>query len=177
LREIRPSKVEVFIHRLRRGPARVGWRAMPALMRAGTVLSALFVAIWLGFIPLAAFDVGDYSLNGRTVTGPYFLAHAYPVLLPFLALCAALAYGYWTERLWARPLPVIFWLAVDGVLFWEILAHEVVGGEATEFVVWAILYVVVALWYCFYKPSVAAYYRALERAYGHGTAASDAGGA
>jgi hypothetical protein len=77
---------------------------MPWLMRVGTVLSAVLVVIWLGVVPLAAFDVGHYFINGRTVTGPYFLAHAHPVLFPFLAVGAVLAYGYWTEQLWARPL-------------------------------------------------------------------------
>jgi len=177
LREIRPSKLQRFIHHLRRGPERLGWRAMPGLMRTGTVVSALFVVMWLCFIPLAALNVGDYSIDERVVTGRYFLAHIYPVLLPFLALCAVLAYGYWTERVWARPLPVIFWLAVDGVLFWQIVMGEVVGGDAIEIIIWAILYVVVALWYCFYKSSVAAYYRALERAYGRGMVASEVDGA
>lgn len=162
------------LRRIRRGPERLGWRAMPWLMRAGIPASAFMAAIWLLFLPLAALDVGSYSIDDRVVSGPYFLTHAYPVLLPFIGLLLALAYGYWTERLWARKLPIVFWLLVDAILVWQILSGEVVGAEAIEFVVWALLYVAFAVWYCYFKASVATYYRALERAYGQEARATTA---
>ena len=166
------SQIRRAFRRVRLGPERLGWRAIPWLMRTGIWLSAFVAAIWLLFIPLAAVDVGSYSIDDRVVSGPYFLAHAYPILLPFIGLLLAVAYGYWTERLWARPLPILFWLFVDAILFWQILSGEVVGAEAIEFVAWALLYVACAVWYCFFKPSVAAYYRALEHAHGQSAPAT-----
>ena len=158
-----------FFRRIRLGPQRLGSRAMPWLMRTGMKLSVPFVAVWLPLTPLAAFNLGTYTINDRYVSGRYFLTHVYPILLPFMGLAAAIAYGYWTERLWARPLPIFFWLAVDCVLFWDILTGEGTKADNLAVAIWGVLYVVVAVWYCFYKRSVAEYYRALERAYGENT--------
>ena len=159
------QQIRLALDHLRRGPKRLGWRAMPWLMRTGTRASALGAAVWLLFLPLAALDVGSYSIDDQAVSGPYFLIHADLELLPFIGLLHAHAYGYWTERLWARPLPIVFWLLVDAALFGQILSGEVEGADAIGVVVWALLYVACAVWYCFFKPSVAKYYRALEHAY------------
>lgn len=164
--ELQASRVGALFGRVRRGPERLGWRAMPWLMRAGTVGSVLFAGVWVSFVPLAALNVGTYTINDRVVSGPYFLGHAGPILLPFIVLLLAIAYGYWTERLWARPLPILFWFAIDLVLLWEIVTGDATGDDAVAFVVWGVLYIAAALWYCFFKESVARYYRALERAYG-----------
>jgi hypothetical protein len=86
---------------IRKGPVSLGFEGMPLLMRVGIIGSTLFVGVWLLFVPFAALNLGTYTINDREVTGRYFLLHAYPFLLPFCGLMAAIAYGYWTERLWA----------------------------------------------------------------------------
>ena len=159
-----------FFAGIRRGPCRLGWRAMPWLMRTGMWVSAVFAVMLTLFVPLAALGIGVYEINERSVSGPYFLSHAYPILLPFMVLLAALAYGYWTERLWARPLPIFFWVGMDIILLWEVLTGHGTRADNLEMAVWGAFYIIVAVWYCFYKQSVARYYRALERAYGVGRA-------
>ena len=151
---------------IRRGPATLGWSEMPWLMRKGAFFSALFVALLLLFIPLSIVNLGDYQVNGRHVTGPYFLTHVYPWLLPLMVLLAAIAYGYWTERLWARPLPLVFWLGVDLMLLYEVVAGDVTRGDAFSYAAWGAAYVVVAWWYCYRKETVARYYQALASARG-----------
>jgi hypothetical protein len=132
-------------------------------MRLTTCASALLVAFWIAFAPFAALDVGRFTIDGERVSGPYFLAHAYPIMLPFLALLAALAYGYWTESTWARPLPIVFWSGVDVLLVRQIRVGDVAGLDAIGFMISAMAYLAFAVWYCYYKRTVSSYYRALAR--------------
>jgi len=164
------SQLAQFFGSIRRGPHRLGVRAMPWLMFAGIWLSAFFLFILILFIPLAALGQGTYTINNRYVSGPYFLTHAYPILFPFMLLVGALAYGYWTERLWARPLPIFFWLGIDVLLLWGILTGDDTRADNLGTAIWGVLFVVGAIWYCFYKRSVANYYLALERAFRQGEA-------
>ncbi len=153
-----------FVTSIRRGPTVLGWAAIPLLMRAGIVLSTLVAGAWLLFVPFAALDLGTYSIDDQQVTGQYFLVHVYPILAPFIVLLLAIAYGYWTERRWARPLPLMFWFAVDLVLLYQVVAGFVTIGEAVTYAVWAVVYLVAAWWYCYQKEAVVRYYQALEDA-------------
>ena len=155
--------VGLVLGRLRRGPALLGFRAMPWLMRATTCVSTALAAFWIAFVPFAALDVGRFTIDGERVSGPYFLAHAYPVMLPFLVLLAAIAVGYWTESTWARPLPIVFWTGVDVLLVRQIRVGDVAGLDAIGYIVSAMAYLAIAVWYCYFKRSVGSYYRALAR--------------
>lgn len=155
--------VRLAFGRLRRGPALLGFRAMPWLMRLTMCASAALAAFWIAFAPFAALDVGRFTIDGERVSGPYFFAHAYPVLLPFLALLAAVACGYWTESTWARPLPIVFWAGVDVLLVRQIHVGDVTGLDAIGYLISAMAYLGIAVWYCYYKPGVRSYYRALAR--------------
>lgn len=149
---------------IRRGPVALGFERMPLLMRLGIIGSTLFVSVWLLFVPMAALNLGTYTIDDRVVTGRYFLVHAYSVLLPFLGLMSAIAYGYWTERLWARPLAVWFWFAVDLVLLYLVVAGLVSSTDAVMYAFWAVAYVGAAWWYCYRKETVVRYYKSLEDA-------------
>ena len=149
---------------IRKGPVSLGFERMPLLMRLGIMGSTLFAGVWLLFIPFAALNIGTYTINDRAVTGRYFLEHAYTILLPFFVLMVAIAYGYWTERLWARPLAVWFWFAVDLVLLYLVVAGSVTTTESVMYAFWAVVYVGAAWWYCYRKESVVRYYKALENA-------------
>jgi hypothetical protein len=151
-----------FWRSIRKGPVSLGFEGMPLLMRVGIIGSTLFVGVWLLFVPFAALNLGTYTINDREVTGRYFLVHAYPFLLPFCGLMAAIAYGYWTERLWARPLAVWFWFAVDLLLLYLVVAGLVSSTDAVMYAFWAVAYVGAAWWYCYRKESVVRYYKALE---------------
>lgn len=76
------STFQEFVHGVRRGPKRLGWRAMPWFMRKAGVASALFVAIGLLVAGLAAFNIGTFTIDDRTVSGPEFLTRVYPGGLP-----------------------------------------------------------------------------------------------
>jgi len=125
-------------------------------------MSTLSVAIWLLFIPLSILNVGSYEINGEQVTGRYFLVHADPWLaLPALIL-GAIAYGYWTERVWARPLPLVFWFGISLVLLFQIVSGAIGAAEAAIVGIWCVASLAVVWWYSYRKHAVANYYRALE---------------
>jgi hypothetical protein len=147
--------------RLLQGPSRLGWSAMPWAMRIGAQTSTIIGFVGLLIIPLAALNIGSYSIDDQRVSGPQFLLHGYSKAFPFLALILAIAYGYRTERTWARTLPIFFWLAVDCVLAWQLFVGEVAENDVIGLGCFAVLYVAVALWYCWFKRSVELYYRAL----------------
>ena len=137
---------------------------MPILMRIGIAWSLFFASIWVAFIPLALSNIGTYELSGRTVTGRYFLVHAYPALSPMIAVLIGIAYGFSMERRWARSLPIWFWGSLGLLVFLpsgtgEAGWADVVGG-------WLTLGLLAALagWYCYGKASVQEYYRALAAA-------------
>lgn len=146
------------------GPSRLGWSAMPWTMRIGAWTSAIIGSVGLLVIPFAALNIGTYSIDDQRVSGPHFLLHGYLEWLPFLALTIAIAYGYRTERKWARTLPIFFWLAVDCDLAWQVFAGDVAGNDVVAYGFFAVFYVSVALWYCWFKRSVELYYRALSDA-------------
>src|SRR6185437_5122948 len=99
-----------------RGPTLLGWSRIPVLMRAGILWSAFIAGIWAAFIPLALFNIGTYTIDGRVVAGRYFLVHAYPELSPMIGLLIAISYGFCTERQWARSLPIWFWASLGLLL-------------------------------------------------------------
>ena len=144
-----------WLSAMRAGPRTLGWRAMPWFIRQATRFSALFVGVWLLLIPFAALNLGTYSINGVPVTGPHMLMHGYPEIAPVVAVMAAMAYGGWTERLWARWLPFVFAVAVSCYL-------GVQPDSLGEYIPWAIAYLVFAGWYSFFKRSVAEYYSQLS---------------
>jgi hypothetical protein len=156
--------IRTFWSRLLEGPSRLGWAAMPWSMRIGTWISAIVGVVGLLIIPLAALNIGSYSIDSQRVSGPHFLIHGYFEVFPFLALTIAIAYGYRTEKMWARTLPIFFWLAVDCVLAWQVFHGDVAGNETIAFGLFAVLYVSMALWYCLFKRSVELYYRRLGEA-------------
>jgi len=143
-----------LISAVRAGPRGLGWRAMPWFIRQATRFSALFVAVWVLFIPFAALNIGTYSIDGAPVSGRQFLVRGYLWLTPLLVVFCAMAYGGWTERLWARWVPFVFavvvcaYLAVQEAFLWD-------------YAPWAVLYLLLAGWYSFFKRSVAAYYARL----------------
>ena len=143
---------------------RLGWSAIPNLMRVGALLSSFMAAMFLLFVPLSAFDIGSYSINERVVTGPYFLTHVYPIIAPHLGLLVAIAYGIWTERTWVRPLAMVFWVAVDLILVYAVLVGLVPEAETVVYALWAVVYIAVVWWYFYRKATVIAYYRALASA-------------
>ena|SRR5437867_2938024 len=153
-----------LISNLRQGPARLGWSAIPALMRAGVLFSSFAAAMILLFVPLSALNVGSYSINERVVTGPYFLTHVYPILAPYLVIALAISYGIWTERPWVRPLSLLFWLALDLGLLYEIAVGWVRAADAFVYAVWGVVYVLIVWWYFYRKTTVVSYYRKLVSA-------------
>ena len=149
---------------IRQGPVHLGWSAIPWLMRAGCFVSAFSAFMFLLFVPLSALNIGSYAINEREVTGRYFLAHVYPVLAPYAALLIGISYGIWTERMWVRPLAIVFWFAIDLLLLYQVAAGMVGTADAVSFAVFAVLYIALAWWYFFRKKSVVSYYRALSAA-------------
>lgn len=153
-----------LISSIRQGPVRLGWSAIPGLMRVGVLFSTFMGALLLLIVPLGALNIGSYSIDERTVSGPYFLLHIYPIVAPYLILLLAITYGIWAERLWVRPVALVFWLALDLILVFDVLTERVTSTDAFAYAAWAVVYILIVWWYFYRKATVLSYYRRLASA-------------
>lgn len=149
---------------VRRGPSILGRLALPQGIRSACWLAAGFASIWIVLVPFAALDMGTYSINDRAVSGPYFLTHVYPFIVPFLGILGTMAYGYWTEQLWARPLPFVLACAVAAFIISQLVFYGANVAESVSVVAWCGVITFAAWWYCYRKRSVVAYYTRLGQA-------------
>jgi len=111
---------------------------------------------------LAAFDAGNYTIEGEAVSGPEFLRRVgiYYVTLGVSALAAA--YAIWRERSWSRWAIVVFWVAQLAAAVGFGWATSGVSGVAAA--VGSLLLVLILVgWYLFGKENVVEYYRSLDR--------------
>jgi hypothetical protein len=146
---------------IRRGPARRGWSEMPLLMKAGFLFSTASGIAWGVFIPLAALNIGGFELGGQQVSGFYFLTHGYPLLTPFVAVLVVIAYGFWTERVWVRRLPLVFWSMVGLVCLYLLVSSGITTGKVVVYLMGGVLTLGLTCWYFYGKAKVTSYYRSL----------------
>jgi hypothetical protein len=129
----------------------------PLLLNIGMVGSFFLGGLMLLFLPLAPFDIGTYTINGTTVSGPEFLRRFGIVWGAVSALYLAIGYGLMREKPWARPLMMLYWVGGAALLF-------AAGGASSEAGCSAALLLFpagAAAWYLYEKDSVVEYYDAL----------------
>jgi hypothetical protein len=121
-----------------------------------------FGGLFLLLVLLAAFDAGNYTIDGEVVSGPEFLQRAgvYYATLGGSALAAA--YAIWQERSWSRWAIVAFWVAQLAAAIgfgWASSGWAGVAGAVASLLLLAIL----VGWYLFDRENVVEYYRSLEK--------------
>jgi len=122
-----------------------------ALASAGMYLSIL-LAIW---------EIGPHIMGGERVTRDEWLHIAAPLVAVIGILMAFIAYGFAGQKAWSRHVVIamfgliIVYASILGALN---MIHRVIMWRA---IINASVFGGVAVWYFYFKPNVAAYFREL----------------
>ncbi len=114
-------------------------------------------------ILLAIFDIGSYIMGGERVRRTEWLHIAAPLVAVIGMLMACISYGFATEKYWSRHLVlaifslIIFYATTLGALN---LIHHVIMWRA---IINASIFGGTSIWYFYFKPNVAAYFRELKK--------------
>jgi hypothetical protein len=134
----------------------------PLLLTIGMYVAPTFGGLFVLLVFLAAFDAGNYSIDGETVSGPEFLRRAGVYYFALGGSALATAYAIWRERSWSRWAIVLFWIAqLAAAIGFGWVASGVAGVAGA--VASLLLLLILVGWYLFDKENVVAYYRSLER--------------
>jgi hypothetical protein len=128
----------------------LGWFA--ALASAGMFVS----------IALAILDIGPHLMGGEKVTRSEWLQIAAPLVAVIGCLMASIAYGVATRKAWSRHVAIaifvliIVYASALGAL--NVLRHTIMWRAIVN----ASLFGCASVWYFYFKPNVAEYFRELE---------------
>ena len=122
-----------------------------ALASVGTYLSIL----------LAILDIGPHIMGGERVTRSEWLHIAAPIVAIIGILMAFIAYGFATQKYWSRHLVIAMFVLI--VVYASILGalnliHHAIMWRA---IINASVFGAASVWYFYFKPNVAAYFREL----------------
>src|SRR5262245_23584715 len=134
---------------------------MPLLLSVifGCATVACAVSAWATVLGL--FGLGRFTINGQEADPIVFLrAYGWVLLLPGL-LAAPIAYAIRYERPWSRDAVILWWVAF-GALF--VVFNLAVNSPSSVLkpLVNAAVGLGFSWWYLYRKPTVVAYYEALE---------------
>ena len=110
---------------------------------------------------LAIIDIGPHIIGGERVTREEWLHIAAPLVAVIGVLMACISYGLAKEKAWSRHLVIamfaliVVYASTLGVLN---LIHRAIMWRA---IINASLSGVASVWYFYFKPNVAAYFREL----------------
>jgi hypothetical protein len=133
----------------------------PFAIRILTWFAALAsVGMYLSIL-LAVLDIGPHIMGGERVTRTEWLRIAAPLVAVIGILMALISYGFATQKYWSRHLVIaVFVLIVvyasilgavnliHHAIMWRAIINGTVFGGAS-------------VWYFYFKPNVAAYFREL----------------
>jgi hypothetical protein len=123
---------------------------------AALASGGMFLSILLAF-----YDIGPHLIGGERVTREEWLHVAAPLVAVIGLLMALISYGFATCKPWSRHLVmtmsllIIVYAIATGALHW---IRPIIMWRA---IVNASVLGCVSLWYFYFKPNVAAYFRAL----------------
>jgi hypothetical protein len=135
----------------------------PFLIRILTWFAALAsVGMYLSIV-LAILGIGPHIMGGERVTRTEWLHIAAPLVAVIGVLMACISYGFATQKAWSRRV-VIAMLALI-VVYASILGalnliHHAIMWRAT---INGTLFGGASVWYFYFKPSVAEYFRELAK--------------
>jgi hypothetical protein len=133
----------------------------PFAIRILTWFAALAsVGMYLS-IMLAILDIGPHVMGGERVTRAEWLHIAAPLVAVIGVLMAFIAYGFAAQKYWSRHLVIAMFVLV--VVYASILGalnliHHAIMRRA---IINASVFGGAAVWYFYFKPNVAAYFREL----------------
>ena len=133
----------------------------PFLIRVFSWFAALAsVGMYLSIV-LAVLDIGPHIMGGERVTREEWLHIAAPLVAVIGVLMACISYGLATRKAWSRHLVVAMFALI--VLYASILGalnlmHRAIMWRA---IINGSLSSCASVWYFYFKPNVAVYFREL----------------
>ena len=133
----------------------------PFLIRILAWFAALAsVGMYLSIV-LAILDIGPHLMGGERVTREEWLHIAAPLVAVIGVLMACISYGFATEKPWSRHLMITMFALI--VVYASILGalnliHHAIMWRA---IINGTLFGGASVWYFYFKPNVAAYFREL----------------
>jgi hypothetical protein len=106
---------------------------------------------------------GVYHINGDEVTRAEFLARAVPWLALAGFAAGSVAWAFWTQRPWARPLFVVLWTAAIASLDYRFWHDPAIDADEIFVTVFSLMMLLPVIWYFYLKRSVTTYYRVLSQ--------------
>ena len=134
----------------------------PFLIRILAWFAALASAGMYLSIVLAILDIGPHIMGGERVTQTEWLHIAAPLVAVIGVLMACISYGFPTEKVWSRHLVIAMFALI--VVYASILGglnliHHAIMWRA---IINGTLFGGASLWYFYFKPNVAEYFRELK---------------
>jgi amino acid permease len=114
-------------------------------------------------IALAILGIGPHVMGGEKVTRSEWLQIAAPLVAAIGCLMASIAYGFAARKAWSRHLVMTIFVLIIAyasalgalhVLRYTIMWRAIVNASLFGFA---------SLWYFYFKPNVAEYFRGLRR--------------
>jgi len=135
----------------------------PSLIGVLTWFAALASAGMFMSILLAICNVGPSIMGGERVTRAEWLHIAAPLVAVIGALMALIAYGFVARKPWSRHLVIAMFILI--IIYATILGalnliHHAIMWRA---MVNGMVFGCVSVWYFYFKPNVAAYFRELKK--------------
>ena len=114
-------------------------------------------------IVLAILDIGPHIMGGERVTRAEWLHIAAPLVAVIGVLMALISHGFATQKYWSRHLVIAMFTLI--VLYASVLGtlnliHQAIMWRA---IINATVFGAASVWYFYFKPNVAAYFRELDR--------------
>jgi hypothetical protein len=112
-------------------------------------------------ILLAFYDIGPHIMGGERVTREQWLHIAAPLVAVIGVLMACISYGFAKEKAWSRHLVIAMFalIVVYASAFGALnLMHRAIMWRA---IINGTLFGGAAVWYFYFKPNVADYFRQL----------------
>jgi hypothetical protein len=137
-------------------------RRVPFLIRVFIWFAGLASVAMYFSIVLAILDIGPHLMGGERVTREEWLQIAAPLVAVIGVLMACVSYGLATERPWSRHVVIAMFVLI--VIYASVLGalnlmHRAIMWRA---IINASLSGVASIWYFYFKPNVAAYFRQMN---------------
>jgi len=134
----------------------------PFAIRVLTWFAALASAGMYLSILLAILDIGPHIMGGERVTRIEWLHIAAPLVAAIGILMAFIAYGFTRQKPWSRHVVIAMFVLI--VVYASILGalnliHHAIMWRA---IINGTLFGGASVWYFYFKPNVAAYFRELK---------------
>lgn len=129
----------------------------PALLLLGTYGALFLGAFGLLLAALAPFNIGNYAIDGRGVTGPEFMRQVGILWIVVFGITLGIGYLLWSKRPWVRPLMLGYWLLMAAGMM-VIPSPDGIGARLTSVVFLLVFLFVPSFLYLYVKPTVVAYF-------------------